>query len=349
MPSYNATYTSNGTVQPAILSFSKDKAVIRFHTPEGERTVFWFYHEIKQRESNRAVFTYTAYPPQSLELLERTLADTFASLIGKQKNRHTKLRHRTALVLFGTLITAIAVTYFFILPWVATALAARVPEAYEKKLGDEMFAAMQQDFVIDEAQSAYTTAFFDALQIPSAYNITITVVKSDVANAFALPGGHIIIYNKLLNSLTSYPQLAALLAHEFVHIQNRHSLKALFRQASTHLVFAALLGDAGALGTSVLNHADNLKSLSYSRSLEREADNDGLKLLQERKINGAGFIALFKILQNEPGTQPAEWISSHPNLETRIRNIQQQQKAQLHNVVTNTTLQQLFVKIKAAD
>jgi predicted Zn-dependent protease len=94
---------------------------------------------------------------------------------------------------------------------------------------------------------------------------------------------------------------------------------------------------------------DRLKSLSYSRSLESEADADGLQLLAARQIDGNGFIQLFQILQHESGAQVPEWTSSHPNLEKRIRNIQQNKTFQQQQARTDTTLKMLFKKMQAAD
>jgi predicted Zn-dependent protease len=109
------------------------------------------------------------------------------------------------------------------------------------------------------------------------------------------------------------------------------------------------VGDAGAASSAVLSNMDRLKSLSYSRSLESEADTDGLQLLAARHIDGNGFIQLFQILQHGSGTQVPEWTSSHPNLEKRIRNIQQNKTFQQQQARTDTTLKMLFKKMQAAD
>ena len=346
---YNATYTISGAPAPASVSLLPDKAAIQLYTAEGERIVYWAYHEMRQDANNNSLFTYTVYPPQQLEVLDTATTAALASRLAQGKKSVVKKRNRVALTLIAGGLFFIAIIYFLLLPWMAAALVARVPPAYEKELGESVFQSMKGDFAIDEARSAYVTSFFDALQIPSQYNIRITVVKSDVANAFAIPGGHIIIYDKLLNGLSAYPQLAALLAHEAVHIEARHSLKSLFRQLSVRLLFSALLGDAGVAGSTVLSSADNLKSLSYSRSLESEADNEGLNLLVNRNIDGAGFIRLFEVLQKEPAAQAPEWTSSHPNLERRIRNIEKSEIYKKQHAVTDTALHTLFLKIKTVD
>jgi predicted Zn-dependent protease len=84
-----------------------------------------------------------------------------------------------------------------------------------------------------------------------------------------------------------------------------------------------MLGDATAVGGVIINNADDLKSLSYSRALEKEADDNGARLLADRKIDCGGYLKLFQVLKKETqGAQPHEWINSHPNLDKRIQNIE---------------------------
>jgi beta-barrel assembly-enhancing protease len=115
-------------------------------------------------------------------------------------------------------------------------------------------------------------------------------------------------------------------------------------------VFLALvLGDAGAMGSVLIGNADQLKDLSYSRSLEKEADLEGLKLLADRKIDGNGFVGLFEILKKEPAVEMSEWINSHPNLDKRIKYIKEDESFNRNGVEKNETLNTLFLKIKTAE
>jgi predicted Zn-dependent protease len=189
------------------------------------------------------------------------------------------------------------------------------------------------------------------MQIPSEYNVQIVVVKGDVLNAFALPGGHIVVYDKLLYNLDSYPQLAALLSHEFTHVENRHTIKTLFRQLGSKIFLSLIVGDATAVGGVVINNADQLKTLSYSRRLEKEADQNGVRLLAERKIDCGGFVRLFQILKKETdgAAETSEWISSHPNLDNRIRNIEENPFCKNNTPRTDSSLHHLFLQIQTAE
>lgn len=209
---------------------------------------------------------------------------------------------------------------------------------------------MKGSFTIDKKRTAYLNEFFQQLKFSSKYQIQITVVKSDVVNAFAMPGGHIVVYDKILSGMKSYEQLAALLSHEFTHIENRHTLRNLFRQFSSRIFLALLVGNTDAVSSVLINNADNLKSLSYSRSLETESDENGARLLAERGIDCKGFADLFQLFKKETaGAEPPEFINSHPNLDKRIKNIQELNFCQQRSFTKDSALHTLFLKIQTAD
>lgn len=140
--------------------------------------------------------------------------------------------------------------------------------------------------------------FFTAMKVATAYHVRITVVSSDMVNAFALPGGNIVVYTGLLNELKTYPELAALLSHEFTHVNNKHATKSIFRQLGSRVFLGLLLGNFTSITSVMIDQADQFKSLKYSRRLEKEADMEGLAILKERKIDPQGFAALFKRLKD---------------------------------------------------
>ncbi len=128
--------------------------------------------------------------------------------------------------------------------------------------------------------------------------IRITVVNDNTVNAFALPGGRIVVYSALLKEIGSYPELAALLSHEFTHVNNRHSTKSIFRNLGSKVFLGLLFGKFGSVTAVLVDHADNLKSLKYSRKLEKEADIEGLAIIGKERDRSEWlyrFIYTFKI------------------------------------------------------
>jgi predicted Zn-dependent protease len=345
MSVYNAIYHFNEEEHKAEVTLLKRKLLI---TLEGQQKVFWYYYQI--RRDNVYSFQYTTYPLQLLRVNSSTLADELERRMHQDKNKanFTKLAPLAKVLIVFLLVAVLA--YLFLMPWAASALASRFPVSYEKKIGEEAYASIKTDFRIDEKRSALINDFFQQLNFPSEYDVQVTVVKGEEVNAFAMPGGHIVVYDKLINSTGSYPELCALLAHEFTHIENRHNIRTLFRQLGSGIFMSLLMGDATAVGGVIIRNADYLKSLSYSRALEKEADENGLRLLSERSIDPDGFVRLFRLLERQSkGSQPSEWLNSHPDLNKRIKGIRGNFFYQPDKLVTDTSLHRLFLQIQTVE
>lgn len=347
MRTYNATYYCNAYEYPATVSLLKNSVHIAFENDGEEAAVDWPYDAVTPTKTGNT-FTYPGYPLQTLVVLEANMST--AIVAAKEECARYKIRRRTARVfsIFAAFVGAVMLIYLFLLPWIAGLIAGTIPVSYEKQMGSQLYATVKKTYTIDEKRTAYLNAFFEEMKVPSVYNIQITVVKNEVANAYAMPGGYIVVHDKLLQGISSYPELAALLSHEFIHIENRHSLRSLFGSLSNYLFLSLILGDIGTVTAILVSHTHHLKNLSYSRRLELEADREGLQLLSDRHIDCNGFVRLFQLLQKEAGKEPAEWVSSHPNLKKRIRTIQESKNCQ-PNQTANETLHQLFLQIKKAD
>lgn len=345
METTKALYHFNEEQQDATLQLLKDKLCISLN--DG-RKIFWYYEQV--RRENVYTFRYAEYPPQSLQVSTSVLADELEMRTKRSSKKANVGKIAPLAKVLLVFLAIILLAYFLLVPWIASALANRFPVSYEKTIGDQAFQAMKSSFVIDEKRTAYINDFFGQMDVPSRYNVQITVVKGDVVNAFALPGGHIVVYDKIIEGLQSYPELAALLAHEFTHVENRHTVRTMLRQFSSSVFLSLIMGDATAVGGVILNNAEELKSLSYSRSLEKEADENGARLLAERDIDCAGFVRLFQLLKKESGTvQPTEWLSSHPDLNKRIGTIQDNVFCKNSTPSANATLEALFKKVKSTD
>ena len=146
-------------------------------------------------------------------------------------------------------------------------------------------------------------------------------VKHKSTNALALPGGYIFVTKGMLEKLTTEAQLAALLAHETVHVTARHSSAAMSREMGFTLVFLGL----GASGAKIsqdtgraAGFALQLIGLKYSRVQERQADLGGLDYMVAAGYNPYGAVELMQMLEDQDKVKPAEFLSSHPSPENRI-------------------------------
>lgn len=260
------------------------------------------------------------------------------------KKDKTKEWQRNGLIFLG-IISFLVLLYFLLVPWMSEKLAARVSINTEEKFGEAVYDALVPQNSDNAKVSLAVNDFFAAMKVRTSYNVRITVMEGEVVNAFALPGGRIVVYSALLEKMESYPELAALLSHEFTHVNNKHSTKSIFRKLGSKIFISLLFGKFGSVTSVLVDQADNLKSLKYSRGLEKEADVEGLALLQERKIDTRGFADLFKHLkESAPAGSMPEFLGSHPDIDKRIAYIRE---ASANAVVEeNEQLKSIFDKIK---
>lgn len=354
MKSYSGTYflPGAGTAEATILVFDKE-IHIGYPSDSGHQQVLkWSITDME------AVFDLASGSTRIRKRSERTLEffingkDAVAYIHALQaelqkpwyQKDKAKEWGRNTLIFLG-IAGGLVLLYFLLVPWMAEKMASQVSVKTEEDFGDAVYAGMRLEEQEDTAASFALNHFFAAMNVHTAYNIRVTVIKGETVNAFALPGGRIVVYTALLAAMETYPELAALLAHEFTHVNNRHSTKAIFRKLGSKIFISLLLGKFGSVTSVLIDQADNLKSLTYSRSLEKEADMDGLELLKARKIDTNGFADLFQHLKaSSPSSSLPEFLGSHPDMDKRIEYIQ---AAAAGAVITeNTELRTIFEKLK---
>ena len=152
------------------------------------------------------------------------------------------------------------------------------------------------------------------------YPITVHLVKSDMVNAMAVPGGKMVVFSGLLESVSSTNGLMFILAHELGHFKNRDHLRLMGR--GIVLSILAMLTFGGDSGFSdILASAINLRTAKYSQSRESQADHTALHALQCHFGHVGGATELFETLQNQEEAFDFEmlhYFSSHPELQQRI-------------------------------
>ncbi|WP_085306571.1 M48 family metallopeptidase [Planktotalea arctica] len=139
-------------------------------------------------------------------------------------------------------------------------------------------------------------------------------------NAFALPGGTMVMTDALLREFPSEDVIAAILGHEIAHVVEEHGLRRLYRSLGAYVLIALLAGDTGPMLEDVLLEGNALLSLSYSRTQETAADEFGLALSHQAGFDPVGLKVFFKALESEMGSG-SEWRSSHPSHSARIEAI----------------------------
>lgn len=252
------------------------------------------------------------------------------------------------LLVLGLMLAA----YFWLVPFVVDQAARKVPPDVERQVGDSWYEALTAEYKPDTAKTRWVQNFYDSLGYTGHYSIRITVVQEPVVNAFALPGGRIVVFDGILRIMDRPEQLAALLGHEASHVELRHSTRAIFRELANSLFFSLFLGDYADISTIIAQQGDQLAGLSYSRSLELEADAHGFQLMQQSRVPTAGMRDLFqKMKDSEAGSGVSDvpnFLSTHPSLEERVRVVEEKIAAEGTTADSvPPVLQRIWRKLKA--
>jgi len=273
-----------------------DQLVVKWVGQKGERTLY-----LKNPDVIRA-FQETV--PDHLDLPLAQVAE--------------QMRHRRRLVwsLVGGVILATVLGLWFGSDLLVELAVSRIPVEWEQKLGKSAY----RDYLTHQEvmkEGPAVTALGEITQrlterIPNnPYKFDVTVVKSDVVNAFALPGGYVVVFTGLMKKAESGEEVAGVLSHELNHVLQRHGLERILKSLGLLTVVAIVLGDRQGLVGMMKQLGVELLTLKFGREQETEADLTGLQLLQRAKIDPSGMIRFFERL-SEKDEGRMEWLSTHP-------------------------------------
>ncbi|EPX77459.1 M48 family metallopeptidase [Litoreibacter arenae] len=177
----------------------------------------------------------------------------------------------------------------------------------------------------DEVEKVYrrlVRSLPDDVQEKHSFDLLFRDLPGMGPNAFALPGGTMVMTDAFVKQFPDPNVLAGVLGHEIGHVVEEHGLKRLYRSLSTYLLIAFLAGDVGPILEDVVLEGNVLLSLSFSRAQETSADEFGLALSDEAGFDPAGLKLFFEKMGKEYGDQePAQWMSTHPSSAERVRAI----------------------------
>ena len=207
-----------------------------------------------------------------------------------------------------------------------------VSEQQLNQLGAQAFVEAKSKGPLsnDAKQNAYVRCVVNALtrQLPAqarSVGWETAVFANSEPNAFALPGGKVGVNTGIFTVAKNQDQLAAVLAHEIGHVVERHHDERITRQMGASgavQLLGALAGDYGALATqggSLLAQTGFL--LPGSRAQETEADVVGQRLMAEAGFDPAQAVNLWQNMIAAGGGRPPEWLSTHPNPQSRIQEL----------------------------
>lgn len=212
-------------------------------------------------------------------------------------------------------------------------IANQVPASWEKEVGDKLFTtlSLQYKFIKNDSLEKEFLKVAQPLlkQIEKdGFKIDLYFVKDPTINAFALPGGKVIIQTGLIENAKSWEEVMGVVSHELSHVTRRHHVRGIINNLGIFTILSAAFGDVSALAGTFINAGGELASLSNSRDFENEADETGLNYLIQAKINPNGLITFFETLSKEEKSNEIKseadktidlsFLSTHPNTNDRI-------------------------------
>ncbi len=231
------------------------------------------------------------------------------------------------IVIQGLLIVVLFFSSWFVLTqidWMTVFNVREVTNKTEEKLGNlflEIYTKTEKEnktpFVINSIDSLVNKI---CLKNGIDRNtIKVHIIEKDEINAFALPHGHLIIYDALILASNNQEELCGVICHEMAHIQLHHVMKKLIKEVGLSVLLSMTSTNGG---TEIIKEtAKMLSSSAFDRSLEREADIKAVEYLIQANVNPEPFANfLFQLSQDEhEAMKYFAWASTHPDSEERAK------------------------------
>lgn len=255
-----------------------------------------------------------------MKFVPRQLGDAADNSRGGKEGWRSRLK--------GIFSAAVILSVFYvILGFIAEWSVNLVPEETES----EWFAWVDEILPQNVGQpAAELQAIFDKLILDSdlrPFDYRLMVLPDPSPNAFALPGGTVVVTTGMLNMVESEIGLAMVLGHELGHLEHRHGLKSLGRM----LFLAAGMSMVGLDSSRLLKQSPFLAEMKHSRSQEEESDTFGLNLVYAKYGTTEGAFEFFEdihLLQGDQSNSLVDgmhsWIETHPLTENRLTNLRRQ-------------------------
>lgn len=245
-------------------------------------------------------------------------------------------RISVAIASVAIIICSLLFGYFVGLPEAAKLIVKRIPIETEIALGKHVLTwfddkqwfkashikQYQRDSITNKFQKLH-----QGLSISPYLILEFRNSKVVGPNAFALPGGTIVITDQMVEIAESEEEVLAILAHEIGHIEHRHSMRQILQSSFVALAAATITADAASLSVAVTGLPVILAKTKYSRDFESEADEFAFDLLKRHDISPEAFANLMERLDKEgKAMKQLSFISTHPITDERIKRAREASK-----------------------
>ncbi len=217
---------------------------------------------------------------------------------------------------------------------IVTSITNSIPTDWEVKFGDQVFNQIMSgkreitDPALLQQLNVLTEPLLSGIE-DSRYPFRFHIVEDPTLNAFAVPGGHVVIHSGLLLAADKPEEVAGVLAHEIAHVTQRHSFRNMVSSLGMSQLIRAFFGDSSGMLAVLANSSELLMNRKFSRDFERDADDKGWEYLMRANIQPDGMIEFFRKLKvQEEKIMPngasgaLSLISTHPATHERMEFLQ---------------------------
>ena len=300
----------------------------RLEINEYEHTLAaWSYADVRLADSPSGTLRVTCLTAPALARLEIRDVAVAAELTSRctRLDENIPGRHGIARIVGWSLAATVSIVavVLFGVPLAADRLTPLLPQALERRLGDVAEAQVKTVFdgkICDNApgQAAFTK-LVDAIRLAAGLDTSIqsAVLSNPIANAFALPGGKVYLFEGLLAKAENADEIAGILAHELGHLKHRDSTRNLIYNGGTSFLIGLLFGDITGSGALIFA-SRSLLTASYSREAEQDADTFSIDVMHKlgRSPKPMGEL-MFRVTGKE-GDKSLSILASHPLTEDRL-------------------------------
>ncbi len=243
-----------------------------------------------------------------------------------------ELKRRLKLIGFfmaGFALVALAVT--MLMGLMVRSLVARIPLEWEQELGDKVMAELQQKETFVEDATLQTNLLQAVAPLmravpTNALGYRFYLMKYPLPNAFALPGGHVVVTTSLLGLADRPEEIAGVVAHELAHVTQKHVFRKIISSSGPYILCRLFMRDNSGLLGVLAGSSQLLVSQSFSQEYETEADDVGWQYLVAARIDPRGLPDMLQRLQAEYesmklGHLVPQAFSSHPATDKRLRRL----------------------------
>ncbi len=337
MDAYSALYFDGLTAARREVTITLFAEGISIAEAGGSTLAFWPFIGLRalgRPRRNRTVRLTSEIAPEARLVVEEAAFFDLLEAEAPQLFRHPLTRPATwgrIGLIGGLLVVSLAGAYYGV-PYLARPIAAAIPLEWEEGLGKAVKArligrAKQCKGAAGEAALKRLVARL-AGKLDTPYSFDVTVVKVGMVNAFAVPGGHIVVMDKMLRETRTPEELAGILAHEMGHVTERHPMASAIRMMGITLIFDMIVGDSSAIMETAATMGGVLIAFSYNRDDERAADAIAIRILNDAKIDPRGLEQVFLRLEEKTGDgeegtfdRLTQFFNTHPGLAERARNV----------------------------